>query len=215
MKERPILFKGDMVRAILNGRKTQTRRIIKGQSDEWEKLTDEEDIHGNEFFVVLGKEEGSLRPILTSVKCPYGHIGDRLWVRETWNTFDPWVGVFYAADDHSYGIGDDDDADHIEPHDIRWRPSIHMPRWASRILLEVTDVRVERLKDISEEDAISEGIYLFQGEGGGYKSARGEQEHDTAVEAYADLWERINGPGSWDANPWVWVVSFKTLEVRK
>jgi hypothetical protein len=146
--------------------------------------------------------------------CPYGQPGDRLWVRETWNKFPPWEGYFYAADDHSFGIGECDDSDHIEPHNLRWKPSIHMPREASRLTLEITEVRVERLNEISEEDAKAEGI-AYQDDakeiGRGRLSHDGSVLYDTAREAFVKLWESINGPGSWALNPFVWVITFRRV----
>jgi len=167
MKERPILFSGPMVRAILEGRKTQTRRIVKPQP-----LRDRG---------VMAFNDGE-HP---QMRCPYGKPGDRLWVRETWcPDVEPYT-FRYKAD------GD-------EPLE-RWRPSIHIPRWASRITLEVVSVRVERLQNISEDDALAEGITLVE---------RGT----SPVDQFNKLWESINGPGSWEANPWVWVVEFKRIE---
>ncbi|RKL15893.1 hypothetical protein BFJ72_g15340, partial [Fusarium proliferatum] len=158
----------------------------------------------------FGDEEGSIQ--FTS---PYGGVRDRLWVRETWNWFDPgaipadragarapftgaqgnrtipWVAA-YAADGHLPYPG-------YEGRD-HWRPSIHMPRWASRILLEITGVRVERLQDISEADALAEGSFTWARE-----QDTPVRDLDEARLVYCQLWEEINGPGSWDANPWVWV----------
>lgn len=173
MADRPILFNDAMVRAILAGTKTQTRRIAKPKRS-IEPMTDE---------------------------CPYGLEGDRLWVREAWARDDEDGCLMYRAD-----VGSDVNADAWEhgrregvPR-YRWRPSIHMPRWASRITIEVTAVRVERLQEISPEDCSAEGIPL----------------HHVLVDSrratYADLWESINGPGSWDANPWVWVIEFRRNE---
>jgi hypothetical protein len=167
MKERPILFSGPMVRAILEGRKTQTRRIVKPQplciaSGEW---------------------------IMNGSACKYGKPGDRLWVRETWWAPRDDVRGEYKREYIKYaatldGMG--------QP---TWKPSIHMPRWASRINLEVVSVRVERLQNISEEDARAEGIW-----------------QPNWPLSWRQLWESINGAGSWEANPWVWVVEFKRIE---
>ncbi len=163
-----------MVRAILEGRKTQTRRIVKSRYKDrfgW----------GTAQPLILGDEEC----FNSRYKCPYGKPGDRLWVRETWcPDVEPYT-FRYKAD------GD-------EPLE-RWRPSIHIPRWASRITLEVVSVRVERLQNISEDDALAEGITLVE---------RGT----SPVDQFNKLWESINGPGSWEANPWVWVVEFKRIE---
>jgi hypothetical protein len=183
MKERPILFSAPMIRALLAGTKTQTRRVVKiGKCpDTGCQLAPCE---------IAGERGLGLYRL-----CPYGAPGGRLWVRETWNTFEGWAGYFYAADDYSFGIGADDDPDHIPEHAVRWRPSIHMPRAASRITLEITTVRVERLQDISEADVEAEGVLL-------------DDIAPPYWRSYRELWEQINGAGSWDANPWVWIVEF-------
>ena len=163
MTERPILFSAPMVRAILDGNKTQTRRVVKLKPDYMET------------FLRLPNKVAC---------CPYGQPGGRLWVRETFEDCESALHscVLYRADGGTPGT--------------KWTPSIHMPRWASRITLEITGVRVERLQDISEEDAISEGTpFPCGGWVGGYQK----------------LWESIHGPGSWDLNPWVWVVEFKRV----
>jgi hypothetical protein len=143
------------------------------------------------------------------VRCPYGECGDKLWVREVWGfekrtEDDPLLEpvVTYRADQ----------AEHLYPVK-RWRPSIHMPRHLSRITLEVTTVRVERLQDISEADAQAEGITpkWEPGCSGRLMDAFGGFSFRPAASAYAELWEQINGPGSWDANPWVWVIEFKRV----
>jgi hypothetical protein len=141
-------------------------------------------------------------------RCPYGQPGDELWVRESWE----WNGdlpvfeqirsgkVWYKADPKSTNPS------------IRWRPSIHMPRWASRITLEVVSVRVERLKDISEQDALAEGVDMQQRIemyfAPGIECVTVIMKPRTALEAYAALWESIHGAGSWEANPWAWVLEF-------
>ena len=177
VKERPILFSGPMVRAILDGRKTQTRRIVKPQP----------------------AAAPSVNKAQYWVGCPYGGVGTRLWVRETWRSISSGTregGFDYRANDPSAsGVGF-----------TAWKPSIHMPRVASRITLEITAVRVERLKDISAEDAKAEGISnvfdaVFLGKARSVEAA-----------CYATLWESINGEGSWAVNPWVWVVEFKKVE---
>lgn len=202
MKERPILFSGPMVRAILEARKTQTRRVVKPQP-EWDV--------NNSRWVMKGRViEGYAKP---QPKCPYGVPGDRLWVRETWSKalhgcgvelLERWepgkegpfgVGAIYAATPHpDYKPG-------------KWKPSIHMPRWASRINLEVTGTRVERLQDISRQDAKFEGFWPGMN---GLEKWNG-QSYGNAQLAFEACWKDINGPGSWDANPWVWVVEFKKL----
>jgi hypothetical protein len=172
-------------------------------------------------------------PIPTN--CPYGQPGDRLWVKETWRTAlslddlspmgiaekcldagysSPWAPLEYVADGQRNGSwrGWGDAVEKAGPG--KTRVSIHMPRWASRITLEITGVRVERLQDIREADAQAEGIEPYQGHPGRFLSGhRPGLNFPSAIAAYRDLWEQINGPGSWDANPWVWVVTFHRLAV--
>ncbi|WP_300727266.1 hypothetical protein [Pseudomonas sp.] len=205
-KERPALFNGDMVRAILEGRKTVTRRAIKVQPHI--------DASGN--FCVGSSNYGQDlcgKPVtkhFVNGCCPYGKPGDRLWVRETCFINDYRESsvpegeradceIHYRAD----GIPDFEGEEEL----IRWRPSIHMPRWASRILLEVTDVRVERLQDITEEQALAEGIKKHSD--GGYHVEDGKYYSDSPIESFAGLWSSVGG--DWDANPWVWCVSFKRV----
>ena len=177
MKERPILFSAPMVRAILDGTKTMTRRIIKPQPTHFNPA-------GTPRRVVPNGGPSE------SICCPYGQPGDRLWVRETWMDCRNIDG---AISDSMYRATFGN-----TPEGGQWRPSIHMPRWASRILLEITDVRVERAQDISEADAISEGV-------------QHSTLNDPRVE-YRWLWESINGPDSWAATPWVWVIEFRKIE---
>jgi len=209
-KERPILFSAPMVRAILNGTKTQTRRIIKPQP-----------LWVGDPSVPFKTSDCDPKGI---INCPYGKPGDRLWVRETWQgplfygeipydwNSDKYKNpeyCYYRASGHSCDFTDADD-NYVE----RWSPSIHMPRWASRILLEVVNVRVERLQDISEDDAIAEGCikFPFEDDHAYTFSKEDKTGHATHTGAYRNLWESINGPGSWDLNPWVWVVEFKVIE---
>ncbi|MDG9784684.1 hypothetical protein [Pseudomonas otitidis] len=208
MRERPILFAGPMVRAILSGEKTVTRRVMKPQptpsnmgGHSWPCPIHQTMLHVEQE---LQNGEGIWAGLADSA-CPHGTPGDRLWVRETWAT-DAQVDsiaprelsqgepIWYPADDHLRQTGCS------MMSRGKCRPSIHMPRWASRILLEITAVRVERLQDISDEQALSEGV----------------DQTNTSIPGYArqrfqDLWESINGTGSWDANPWVWVVEFKRI----
>ncbi|HCF6089222.1 TPA: hypothetical protein NIH88_002999 [Pseudomonas aeruginosa] len=222
-RERPILFNDQMVRAILEGRKTVTRRVVTPQPDFLGSMVDP-----NTPFKTL---DAGLHARIT---CPYGQPGDRLWVRETWTDVNMCgaPALAYRADEdirdlmEEPGFLDDRgafnyDDPRVKPYPFacwyaeldqaRWRPSIHMPRWASRILLEITAVRVERLQDISEEQALAEGV-------------RGEPcDHarqacsdigcwgDTAKGAFGFLWEQLSGAGAWQANPWVWVVEFKRV----
>jgi len=198
MKERPILFSAPMVRAILDGSKTQTRRVVKPQPFAG-KSADEM----REFFIkkgALGRDEsltdlvnGARNAGFIDVKCPHGKPGDRLWVREAHQIDCDGEGnpifTLYRAD---YAERD------LAPG---WRPSIHMPQWASRITLEITAVRVERLQDISRGDCMAEGCP--------FPNIANETD---PKKWYADLWNTINGNGAWDKNPWVWVVEFKQVK---
>ncbi|MBK3465820.1 hypothetical protein [Pseudomonas sp. MF6776] len=209
-KDRPILFSAPMVRAILDGRKTVTRRPVKGLK--------------TNFPVVAAADGTPLRtgacwdiggPIL---HCPFGKPGERLWVRETWYCDHDEVmrGPYLKPDDLNVSEARDDGtlvyaADGLTPYEADqpvWKPSIHMPRWACRILLEITDVRVERLQDITCEQAVAEGVHrgplrewCASDEGGAC--------HKYPVPAFRDLWQSVGG--DWEANPWVWVVEFKQV----
>jgi hypothetical protein len=220
MKERPILFNDAMVRAILSGTKTQTRRIIKGAPT------------NKESYLL-----GLYRPTMTwgihrdveaddgawKSQCPFGQPGDRLWVREchmNWWSLNPenpeGPRVFshvaaYRADGYELEAGE------------KWIPSIHMLRAACRIVLEIVSVRVERLNEISEEDALAEGITCQKVITGAYYAAGhhevtgdryfyeggSDEGYESAGDAFAELWESVYGAGSWAANQWVWVVEFK------
>jgi len=227
MKERPILFSGPMVRAILDGRKTQTRRVVRPQpSDQAMLPTQWSDAmpgrpNGFSWEEDDGLELGNVPMADGSwgkVRCPYGTVGDTLWARETWG----WIGGKPSQHDHENGVPVFYRADHCNDERDglvlpKWRPSIHMPRWASRITLEITGIRVERLQDISEEDAKAEGAECLVFDNCGADELEFlDLPHMKIGEPYrsgfALLWECINGPGSWDANPWVWVVSFRRLE---
>ena len=202
MKERPILFSAPMVRAILEGRKTMTRRVVKLR-------------HGADVVVTNGQVWKPARVDYAGyVDCPYGQVGDRLWVRESWKHIEG--GAVYDA---AGGIMDSNDPETIyrasrPNHSGPWKPSIHMPRWASRILLEVTGVRVEQLNEISEADAKAEGAMFHDGRGIGHSGWRHDYKdvHANARSSFARLWESINGPGSWEANPFVWVIEFKRID---
>ncbi|HDH1794660.1 TPA: hypothetical protein PIV86_004135 [Klebsiella quasipneumoniae subsp. similipneumoniae] len=234
MKERGMIFNGEMVRAILDGRKTQTRRPIK-----WKQTR---------FTEIGEREDGSNWPWSEDAEhacdfwhpCPFGAVGDRIWVRETWGVAShafsddglmiDWVpdrpataihempfgngyysGYAIYAADGDFTWGDDDG---YEDGRSCWKPSIHMPRAASRILLEITDVRVERLNAISEEDATAEGIppagSLLPDYPGTFLTPKGD--FATAKVAFQRLWESIYGEERWNANPWVWVIEFKRVE---
>nr|WP_315596125.1 hypothetical protein [uncultured Cupriavidus sp.] len=202
MKERPILFSGAMVRAILDVRKTQTRRIVKPQPE----INKQGNLTGEWLSKPL---DGLLLPRLQdiTIHCPYGQTGDRLWVRETWAQpapLDPGPTVYRADYPACVPAG----FENIPPADsITWKPSIHMPRWACRIELEIAGVRIERLNDCSEADAIAEGI-ASELEGWTDYSNPSCQMCLDPVDSYRTLWDSINGAGAWAANPWVWVVEF-------
>jgi hypothetical protein len=222
-----MLFTAPMVRSLLDGSKTQTRRALKVRCQEIGERDDGSRWPWSEHPDTAGDHWHA---------CPYGQPGDRLWVRETWgvvsNAWDDdgnlvdWVPdrpataiadmpfgqgyysghAIYAADGSHEWAGDDDGGG--EPRSA-WHPSIHMPRAASRILLEITSVRVERLQDIGDQDAIAEGIGLNPGAEGVPMTFPNGETVPRAM--YRCLWENINGAGSWDANPWVWVIEFKRV----
>lgn len=212
MRERPILFSGPMVRAILAGNKTQTRRVVKPQpAGAW---------------AAPGK-----------TSCPYGQPGDRLWVREAFRfaaSLDrlspsdvgekaldagystPWAPTQFEADGRRAGAWHGFDTPPTVTTPGKLRPGIHMPRWACRLVLEITSVRAERLQAITEEQARAEGIT----DGGcincGHNEPCGcEAPAPSAIDSFAYLWGSINGPGSWNANPWVWVVEFRQADTDK
>ena len=236
MKERPILFSAPMVRAILAGQKTQTRRVVKfPRSRDSFVLID----RGNGWWPYQsddGETEICNDGCEHCYSSPYGQPGDRLWVKETWrHTASSLEDARAITEDITSGIAIDwratyidkciqhlgftrEDAEMVDDFEI-WRPSIFMPRWASRILLDVVSVRVERLHDISEADAIAEGVSPLDGSEGpnawGVSTNGIHLSAPTARSCYALLWESINGTGSWDANPWVWVLEFKQIESQK
>jgi len=222
MKEHPILFSGPMVRAILAGNKTMTRRVVKPQPTEW--ITP--GMPGMSAIWPAVNLHGRCAP----QKCPYGRPGDRLWVRETWtpdhSAFYPHHPVIYRADNYADGMSIEngkawsDEARGWFP--FKWRPSIHMPRKFSRLLLEVLSMRVERVQDISEEDALAEGSFL-----GRCPCLEMQAKSRNAIEAkfrqtgcyihgteFSELWDSINAKRGygWDVNPWVWVVEFRRVD---
>ncbi len=231
VKERPILFSGPMVRALLDGRKTQTRRVIKPQP-EYEKGTVApqalrgeppkrpapyfDAYNGGPFWCWWDEydRQGA------GQTCPYGKPGDRLWVREA------WAPVPATAYRHSEGVQQVVNPDDMDLAAIfaagwdrsipKWKPSIHMPRWACRLVLEITAVRVERLLDCSDSDARAEGLqWVTPGMWSVDRSL--PIIGDDARRVYFELWDHINGTGAAEANPWVWAVSFRVLsdEVRQ
>jgi hypothetical protein len=207
VKERRILFSAPMVRALLDGTKTQTRRACKPMN-EWvdQDCREVRMVDGIPFHFL----KNATAP-MEKLRCPYGQPGDRMWVRETWaDLAELSDGNFerqaiYRADDIER-YGDEDEFVDVTAPDMRWRPSIFMPRWASRILLEVVSARVERLPHIGTEEIQAEGIATAHED---------IMEHGCRARVidFSRLWEGINGVGSWDANPWVWVVEFKRLPV--
>lgn len=182
---KPILFSAPTIRAILRGQKTQTRRIIKPQPP--------------------SDAEGGFYP--GNLKCAYGTVGDRLWVRETWREAisDTHKCFAYRAD-NTYKCGKKPPDGYVP----KWKPSIFMPKEACRIFLQIEQIKIERLQDISEEDAIAEGIENTHI----YKGYRYYRDYECGggdlkpLESFRSLWESINGKGSWDVNPWVWVIKF-------
>ncbi|HBT0501349.1 hypothetical protein [Klebsiella pneumoniae] len=228
MTERGMIFNAEMVRAILAGRKTQTRRIMKVQPSEAftpMNMALETDYKARWYTPGVVDKDGYLQPASKEVfgvsnenegySCPFGAVGDRIWVRETFTGH-------YLDDDQIQDIKDGRDkasslceyrADYPDGYQAAdgWTPSIHMPRWASRILLEITDVRVERLNAISQEDAQAEGMELT-GWRPTYSDPDSGGEVMTPYDNFAELWSSIYGEGSWKANGWVWVISFKRVE---
>ncbi|HHA2019628.1 TPA: hypothetical protein ACOEGN_003205 [Enterobacter kobei] len=214
MKERGMIFNGEMVRAILDGKKTQTRRIMKVQpSDGFHPTHNGYDLDLNAHWYTPGviDKNGYLQPAKKDVfgvadenegyTCPFGAVGDRIWVRETWaeaGASAPDLKLYRA----NYPAHVPTHYENVPPaSDIRWTPSIHMPRWASRITLEITGVRVERLNDISECDAKAEGAPTECCVIG-----------DKHFLGFRSLWKSIYGDESWRSNPWVWVIEFKRIE---
>lgn len=173
MKKRPIIFSGPMVKAILDDRKTQTRRLFKFRE------TNQPPSAPDRF-----------NPEHVTQPCPYGQPGDRLWVRETWQMCPKCALFDYRAD-----VNRPNHCRHCDATLGRWCPSIYMPRWASRITLEITSARVERLQDISPDDCRAEGQPV--------------EDNDIGVRyGFGQLWQSIHGPDSWDTSPWVWVIEF-------
>ncbi len=214
MKERPILFSAPMVQAVLEDRKTQTRRIIKPQPDRLVDL-------GRGPIPYRGAAPPPEMPsakMSVPIDCPYGFAGDRLWGRENYRldvAYDggkptdapPNAAVFYEAGGK---VGDGVPG--------KQHPSIHMPRWATRLVLEVTEIRVQRLNDCSEADALAEGVVWSDRWQGFIVHGVEHPNRDfpvlaraTAREMYAALWDVINGSGSWLSNPWIWAVTFKRI----
>ncbi|ASL89065.1 hypothetical protein BVG97_16250 [Serratia marcescens] len=236
MKERPVIFNGEMVRAILDGRKTQTRRAI---SDRQLHLIDVASQVGECYPLESGIDHSNSQSYYRE-HCPFGQVGDRLWVRETFAVLGnedgcpiDWNGNLIKGDEKqaariykascwqepgNYGLWSIPDRE--TQYEGTWRPSIHMSRWASRIMLEITAVRVERLNDISVDDAKAEGVRALEnnfGNGPAYCDYLLPNLDDTAEwynrasDSFKSLWKSIYGEESWRANPWVWVIEFKQV----
>lgn len=234
MKQIPILFSTPMVQAILDGRKTQTRRVVKPQPElcEFEGNQTGNRVNG---WVMPGTQffwpEGDT-PDMAKLKCPYGQPGDILWVRESFGVgtrpcpFNGWKdGIEYKADQALIDPDDDlplycyENIDYTKYEGQRgWKPSIHMPKAAARIFLRVKSVRVERVQEISEDDAKAEGV-IFHCKEYGYKcygkyAGIGPMTL-TAKESFTSLWQSINGDESWNANPFVWVIEFERRKTKQ
>lgn len=225
-KERPILFSSLMVQAIVEGRKTMTRRVIKPQPTEEGWLKAKQGITSDITHEVYSSTnykvdklynslciqfQGKLGTVIAfhqpNIKCPYGQVGDILWVRESWNTLHEFTNTpgykVMGKGDFVYKA----DGNRVD----KWKPSIHMPKEACRIYLRITDIKVERVLSISEEDAINEGI---EREGERFKNYQydGARGFETAYFSFRTLWEKINGEESWQQNPYVWAISFERIE---
>jgi hypothetical protein len=201
-RERPIIFGSPIVRALLDGRKTMTRRVVKPQPSHGFGRPEVEPDGRWVFCRERTRLEWEER------RCPYGRPGDQLWVRETWAS-DERGRVAYRASEETWPT-------HAKVKDgsgwvsWAWRPSIHMPQWASRITLEITGVRVERAHQITEADVLAEGVDPADVD----KFRKWFHPDDVHALAFGELWEGIHGPGSWARNPWVWCLSFRRVEPR-
>ena len=222
---RPIIFSTPMVKAILSGDKTMTRRtkgldIINKDPSDWQFEWADFILKKPWRFTQLSSvNEHSLKERnfnQAEIECPYGRIGDSLWVRET---FMPCVTGIDDGGLDQYGYlfkadGKMNDAKIEQMEDQRWKPSIHMPFAAARIFLQITNIRVERVTDISDEDCLKEGISMqYLGWKRRYSFPDCFENFMSPKTAFNLLWEYVNGPGSWDANPWVWVIEFRRVEL--
>ncbi|WMY75394.1 hypothetical protein RHD99_05390 [Buttiauxella selenatireducens] len=233
MKERGMIFNGEMVRAILDGRKTQTRRVMKVQPKQSETRPGDFWFSSNKLKSMVHVSDliPGNSPItdyhlfLQEHCCPFGSVGDRIWVRETFRVMGCATDVarlmYKASERNSFT-----ESTRTVPVATctkqplhKWTPSIHMPRWASRILLEITAVRVERLNAVTEDDARAEGVSTamwFAGKGVPEDEwenlAYTDQIKASHTNKFATLWESIYGEKSWQANPWVWVIEFRRVE---
>lgn len=211
VREKPILFSAPMVQAILAGRKTMTRRVVKPQPPHGKKPWE---CGYSRTGWAMGEDPAVVFPAgcycSELIRCPYGFPGERLWVRETWRCFG---GREYEYQQHQPSIVYRATASLLEGTEGDWRPSIHMPRWASRIALEIADIRVERLREISEADAMAEGIVPTWPDG---VPIRHDGTGGICREAFAELWDKLNAARgfAWEANPWVWVIVFRRVETE-
>ncbi|EKN4037605.1 hypothetical protein NUF46_003928 [Yersinia enterocolitica] len=214
MNEKPILFNSEMVNAILSGRKTQTRRIMKVQPENTHlglrRIIESKNSSENGKYFWSQSDACGTKPRSKTFSCPLGQPSDQLWVRECFRVHsratDVATLVYRASERHSWTeqtrrVPVSDCNRPVSPE--KWTPSLHMPRWASRINLLITGIRVERLNDISEQDALAEGVSA--------------NEHSPARYVFGSLWQSIYGadnPKSWQANPWVWVIEFERMEAK-
>lgn len=212
IKERPIIFSAEMVKAILEGRKTQTRRVLKLSFYE-SNFTESGVVQlANRLWRIWASCDGAT--LTEDLNCPYGTPGTRLWVREAWQA--------WAEYDHlkPSGIPQEKMAGRVNylangnKWDARYRHARFMPRWASRIMLEITSVRVERLQDISEDDAKAEGMIAVPTGGAEVWQMRNPAPAVSYRHGYCFLWHSIHGVNSWGQNPWVWVIEFRRLEAK-
>ncbi|HHH0020682.1 TPA: hypothetical protein ACPZNJ_004524 [Yersinia enterocolitica] len=222
MNEKPILFNAEMVNAILSGRKTQTRRIMRDQP---EVIPPEDECGVPGYWIPYNAGKTMVRNEMMTITCPLGAVGDQLWVRECFRVHsratDVATLVYRASERNSWTeqtrrVPVSDCNRPVSPE--KWTPAIHMPRWASRINLLITGVRVERLNDISDADAMSEGIDAD-------RLAESQDHYDciadhnmtgrpTAKGYFSSLWQSIYGEENWEANPWVWVIEFERMEAK-
>lgn len=243
MKERGMIFNAEMVRSILDGRKTQTRRIVS-----WRGLNEGLNLNFSGLkaceypkgWIIESDSRSSSEWRCQPTPCPFGKVGDRIWVRETWALLGnedgccvDWHDNLCKGNEKSaakiyrasceqrpgdYGLWSIPDDAEWKPHtdnqkfEGAWRPSIHMPRWASRILLEITDVRVERLNNICEGDAQAEGVAQLRGGFWKHYQPGWTQHQLSARGSFVTLWKSIYGEESWQANLWVWVIEFRRVE---
>jgi len=247
MKEHPLLMQGPLVRATLEGRKTQTRRPIKPQPDD--DIVDVEYDAIADLWLGNTQEDNDLGYTSSwAMRCPLGQAGDRLWVRETWRpVMETWRSfVEYGAGGELSATGHADAMTKLtkvalrfpggreDIHSEQWHPSIHMPRWACRLVLPLVSVRVERVQDITEEDARAEGVPhngdrpidkswcaaccghgIVERFALGMVSVDDCSECNSAKKLFRNIWISIYGQESWDANPWVWVAEWEDIEVSR